>query len=99
MSKAKSGFGLSPEDDASLGNKPAEKPAHKSRQGDDGRPVCPDHNAVMTAYKTPRHSMYTYYRCTVEKCRQTAKRIRPIGPLRNLYGHGKSAGRARSANQ
>jgi hypothetical protein len=96
MSKAKSGFGLSAEDDTSLGHQPAAEPVHKPRQGDNGRPVCPDHHAVMTAYKTPRHSMYTYYHCTVEKCRRTAKRIRPVGPLKNLYGHGKSSAAARA---
>jgi hypothetical protein len=59
----------------------------RPRQGN--QPLCPIHGTQMVAYSTG--SSFTYYRCTENKCRETAKRLRPIGLLKNLYGNGKSA--------
>jgi len=41
----------------------------------------------MTA--TSSNAMFTRYRCP--DCGATAKLVRPIGPLKKLYGHGKIA--------
>ena len=63
-------------------------PAVKAPRQDD-RPSCPAHECQMTAYATS--AMYTYYRCPRHpKCRETAKRVRAVGPLKNKYGHGES---------
>jgi hypothetical protein len=77
-----------------LGIEPAAKPAKKPadaekapRQGN--QPVCAVHTVQMVAYSSS--AMYTYYRCPTDKCRETAKRVRPVGPLKDRYGHGTSA--------
>ena len=61
----------------------------RPRQTD--RPFCPVHNVQMVAYWTD--SMFTHYGCPLKKerkCSETAKRVRPVGPLKDLYGNGKS---------
>lgn len=50
------------------------------------RPVCSIHHRQMVAYSSD--AMYTRYRCPEPKCRETDKRVRPIGQLKNLYGNG-----------
>ena len=52
-------------------------------------PYCPIHKTPMRSYCSVQ--MYTYYRCTTEGCRETAKKVRPIMPLKDKYGHGKSS--------
>jgi len=61
--------------------------AKKPRQGN--QPLCPLHHSQMRAYATG--SVFTYYRCEEKGCKQTDKKLRPVGPVKNLYGHGKSA--------
>ncbi len=69
--------------------KPAEPQTEAAKARQSCRPVCPEHGVAMTAYATS--AMFTYYRCPRKPCRETTKQIRPVGPLKNLYGHGKSA--------
>jgi hypothetical protein len=78
-------------------NKPAEveqspAPAADPAPAPGSRPVCKDHGP-MTEYS--KKGIIAYYRCKVKGCRASAKRLRPIGPIKNLYGFGKSAGRAK----
>jgi hypothetical protein len=61
--------------------------SRRPRQTD--RPTCPVHDVQMTAYATS--AMFTYYECPQKGCKETGKRIRPIGPLKNRYGNGTSA--------
>jgi hypothetical protein len=61
----------------------------KPRAG--ARPVCPVHGSQMVAYSTM--DMYTYYRCAEQNCGCRDKLVRAVGPLRDKYGHGKSAKR------
>jgi hypothetical protein len=87
-SSSRSGFGIPAVDEVSP-PEPAEDAATDKRPRQDRRPVCPDHGVQMTARSTS--AMYTYYRCPAQNCRQTQKLVRPIGPLKNLYGNGRSA--------
>jgi len=47
----------------------------RGQQGDAGRPYCPRHNVLMVAYATKPEK--THYKCPVEACDETAKRVRP----------------------
>lgn len=58
------------------------------RPRQDRRPLCPDHQVQMVA--TSSNVLVTYYRCPHAGCRQTAKQVRPHGPLKDLYGNGES---------
>lgn len=62
--------------------------AVRGRPRQDQRPVCPKHGQQMVAYST--NAMHTFYRCPVEGCAERAKRVRPVGPFKDLYGNGKS---------
>ena len=63
------------------------EPERQPRQSN--RPECPLHHVQMISYSTG--AMYTYYRCPEPDCRERDKRVRPVGPLKDKYGHGKSA--------
>ena len=91
------GFDVPEDDGAEAVEPPAAPPpateppaaAEPARQGN--QPTCPKHNVQMVAFAS--NDMYTYYRCTVDTCRQRDKRVRPVGPLKNCYGHGASRGK------
>lgn len=80
MSKLKTGMGFSADDGD---EKPPDKP---DRPRQDSRPICPEHQTQMVAYAS--NAMFTYYECKTANCSQRAKRVRPIGPLKNKYGNG-----------
>jgi len=89
---SKTGFGISPQDDAALEHIEQPTAPVAARPRADQRPVCPAHRGQMVCYHSS--AMYSYYKCPEKGCQKRARTIRPIGPLKNLYGHGKSAGRA-----
>jgi len=51
-------------------------------------PHCPIHMVPMRSYHSS--GMFTYYKCPCDACRETGKKVRAIGPLKNRYGHGES---------
>jgi len=96
MSKRNKPLGFNEEetiDSDAPGESPAEltpgvkEPDPRPRQAN--RPECPIHHVQMISYSTG--AMYTYYRCPEPDCRERDKRVRPVGPLKDKYGHGKSA--------
>lgn len=84
--KEAAGMGIHLADDTTAPEAIAAEPA-PARQ--DKRPTCPIHGAQMTAYTSS--DMYTYYKCPVGKCRERGKKVRPVGPFKDLYGNGASA--------
>lgn len=59
----------------------------KPRQGN--QPFCPRHAVQMVSYSSS--DMFTYYKCPEPMCNERDKKVRPVGPFKNLYGHGTSA--------
>jgi hypothetical protein len=63
----------------------------KSPAGDGPpKPECRVHQVPMKAYKTGESKIY--FACPVDGCREKESRFRPVGPLKNRYGYGDSAG-------
>jgi hypothetical protein len=88
--KHENGLGIDvPMDDQTTVESPTVEPAADApRPRQDQRPICSAHDRQMVAYAS--NDMFTYYKCPVEYCRETAKRVRPVGPLKNKYGFGSS---------
>jgi hypothetical protein len=84
MAKTKPGMNIN-EDDTMAESTAVSEP--RLRQGN--QPICPVHQIQMVSYAT--NKLFTYYKCTHGGCKETDKRLRPVGPLKNKYGFGKSA--------
>jgi len=50
---------------------------------------CPEHGLPLVVYKTGESRQY--FKCPHDGCRYRVSDWRPIGPLKDLYGFGKSA--------
>lgn len=86
MAVKRSGLGLEAQEEPVTEPVKQEEP-NRLRQGN--QPLCPVHDVQMVSYSTTQ--IFTYYKCPNIDCKETSKRMRPVGPLKNRYGNGTSA--------